>query len=94
MQRIDVQGETRFFDGPEGLLLLIEEKMGLDTREAVEEQLTTFKCVGECDHTYRIQEHYQRIIRDALEDLQLATKPRSYDAFLMSGVIKRLEDAL
>jgi hypothetical protein len=37
MQHVDVCGEIRFYDGPAGLLDLIEEKLGLDTREALVE---------------------------------------------------------
>jgi hypothetical protein len=37
MQHVDICGETRFYDGPKGLLNLIEEKMGPDTRDALVE---------------------------------------------------------
>lgn len=35
MQHVEVNGETCFYDGPKGLLNLIEEKMGRDTRNAL-----------------------------------------------------------
>lgn len=56
-------------------------------------------CNGECDQTYRIEEHYQRVIRDAVEDLQAyyneQSKPRSpKKLFMLADVIKDLNNEL
>lgn len=70
MQHITINGEVRFFEGAEGLLNLIQEKMGYDAGEEVKELIGANTCVGECDHTYKIHEHYTRVIRDALDELR------------------------
>jgi hypothetical protein len=37
MTHVDIHGEIHFYDGPKGLLNLIDEKMGHDTKDALEE---------------------------------------------------------
>ena len=94
MQHIEVNGETCFYDGPKGLLNLIDEKMGRDTRDAVGDLIDQNKCVGECDVTYKIHEHYTRVIRDALDELRAARKPGklgSVDSLIFSRALRQLE---
>ncbi len=92
-----MNGEVCFVDGEAGLLDLIEHVMGYDTRSELEDLLVKSKCGGECDVTYRQQEHYQRVIHDALEDLRAAQKPGKLgqvDPIVYSRAIKALEDEL
>lgn len=72
--RVVIGSETVFIDCPERFAWLLEEKLGEEAadyfRGTVEE--LTFDpdfCPGECDRTYKMQEHYERVIRDALEIL-------------------------
>lgn len=84
MDKITIRGETRFFDGIEGFLWLLEKELGYDAHDYLERYLNdwqydTERCVGECDRTYQLQEHYERIIQDAIEELQELTVPRAQE---------------
>lgn len=54
---------------------VLEENLGSDAAdfhlgsiaEAIESHKS--KCTGECDHTYRIEEHYQRFLRDIQDEI-------------------------
>lgn len=97
MLKVCVNGEECFVDGEPGLLNLIEQVMGLDVREELEDLLVKSKCGGECDVTYRQQEHFERVIRDTLEDLRAAQKPGKLgqvDPVAFSRALKALEDEL
>lgn len=69
--RIRVDDEFYYIDTPEDYFALVEQKLGWDARDCLEEMLNVSpeKCTGECDYTYEIQEHYERAIDDALEYL-------------------------
>ena len=73
-ERLEVGGEMLYIDCPERFAWMLEEKLGEDAaayfRGMVEKLcFDPNLCPGECDHTYKLQEHYQRIIRDALDSL-------------------------
>jgi len=83
--KVEVNGEIYFPQGPEGLLDLIEEKMGPDTREAALELLTEYECFGACKHIAVLHREYGKTIRSALNELRAGNRHTA---------IKLLEDAL
>ena len=75
MDRIVIGKETFFIEAPERFAWILEEKLGADAARYFRETIADLKfdssaCSGECDETYRIEEHYQRVIRDAVEELE------------------------
>lgn len=87
MMKLDIRGETRFFSRPEALYEFIGQEMGRDVQEALK-NLSKSDCVGECEETYRIEEHYQRMIRDLLEDLELLLKAGRIDRHKLESIIE------
>lgn len=73
MKRVAIQGEPYWCETLDDFLRLIENKLGEDARDYLYEYLyinTEKICNGECDETYRLQEHYERVIRDAVDELE------------------------
>ncbi len=72
MNRLLVKGSYYNVANVEEFLWLIDEQMGEDARDWAKEYLKPEEksCGGECDETYRLQEHFERVIRDAVEDLE------------------------
>lgn len=70
--RIRVDGEYYYIDEPEDFLALVEQKLGWDAHDCLEELLniTPDKCTGECDYTYEIRDKFESDIDDALEYLR------------------------
>lgn len=56
-------------DTPEALHAFIEEHMGRDTVAAVQALIENNACSGECDETYKISDHYRRVIQSVLDEL-------------------------
>lgn len=76
-----INGKVETFCNAEQFKRALPELFGNDTAELFQEMLDDAVarayehnpyeyCNGECGHTYRIQEHYQRVISDAVEDLR------------------------
>lgn len=72
MNRLLVKGSYYNVANIDEFLWLIDEQMGEDARDWAKDFLKPEEkaCGGECDETYRIQEHFERVIRDAVEDLE------------------------
>ncbi len=72
MNRLLVKGSYYNVANIEEFLWLIDEQIGEDARDWAKDFLKPEEkaCDGECDETYRIQEHFERVIRDAVEDLE------------------------
>lgn len=92
MIKLDIQNETRFFDCPEGVFRCLGEICGRDVEQYLNQlnQSPKMKCTGECDETYRIEEHYQRMIRDFVEDLDLLLKGKRFDREKMKAILERI----
>lgn len=90
MIKLEIRGETRLFDCPEGVYRCLGELCGRDVEEYLKQlhQAPEMKCTGECDNTYRIEEHYQRMIRDFVEDLELLLKGKRFDREKLQRIIK------
>ena len=92
MEHLEISGEHRFVESPEHFALILEEKLGVDAAEYFRDCCKNFdgsNCPGECDHTYRLQEHYQRVIRDVLDDLKDVKVLKSHSR-LLSKVVSAL----
>lgn len=53
---------------------VLNENLGYEAEEFYREDIeqakeSTCQCHGECDATYRIQEHYERLLRDIQDEL-------------------------
>ncbi len=97
MLKVCVNGDVRFVDGDRGLMELVQQQMGIDVRDEIEELLVRSNCGGECDVTYRQQEHFERVIRDVLNDLRAAQKPGrlgQVDPIAYARALKALEGEL
>ena len=70
MKKILINNELFFVENDGELLSLIDQHMGHDTHDAVQEMLDKDACNGECDETYKVEGHYQQIIRDAADELR------------------------
>lgn len=70
--RIRVGSEYFYIDSPEDFLTLVEQRLGWDAHDCLEEMLNVSpdKCTGECDRTYEIQEQFERDISDAIDYLE------------------------
>lgn len=90
MIKLEIQDETRLFDCPEGLFRCLGEICRRDVEQYLNQlnQSPEMKCTGECDETYRIEEHYQRMIRDFVEDLELMLKGKRFDREKLQKIIK------
>lgn len=90
MIKLEIRGETRLFDCSEGVYRCLGELCGRDVEEYLKQlhQAPEMKCTGECDETYRIEEHYQRMIRDFVEDLDLLLKAKRFDREKLQKIIK------
>lgn len=71
---LNVGGETVHIDCPERFAWLLDDKLGGDAADYFRDTVTNLcfdldLCPGECDRTYGLQEHYQNVIRDALDVL-------------------------
>ena len=73
-QILFIDGEHCFVDCPERFALLLEEKLGSDAagyfRDFASNDRDGEGCTGECDVTYRMHEHYERVISDVIDDLR------------------------
>lgn len=72
--KLEVCGETRLFNHPEDVFECIGQTMGRDVQNFLLTLNKAEQCTGECDETYRIEEHYQRMIRDFVDELDLLLK--------------------
>jgi hypothetical protein len=90
MIKLEACNETRFYDCPEALFEHIGQVMGRDVQDYLNmlNLSPELKCTGECDKTYRIEEHYQRMIRDFVEDLELLLKGKRFDREKLQRIIK------
>lgn len=51
---------------------MLEEKLGFEVAQFYRNSVAEAEkpqCLGECDATYRIQEHYERVLRDVQDEL-------------------------
>lgn len=97
MLKLTVMDETRFFDSPEALYRGLGDICGRDVEDTLTElyqNAAGIKCSGECDETYRIEEHYQRMIRDLLEDLTLAIRPGQTTRDKIKTIIEKVRKDL
>lgn len=101
-EHLYVNNELFLIRHKQDLLDLIRDKMGEDAAEMVSSYLTAAQdpmcddpdhpsCVGECIHTYRLQEHYERGIRDAVEDLNIYEKCTRKPKDGIQRIIAKLE---
>lgn len=90
--KLEVCGETCLFNCPEAVFERIGQEMGRDVQDYLNRlnQSPKVKCGGECDETYRIEEHYQRMIRDFVEDLDLLLKGKRFDREKMKAILERI----
>lgn len=76
MHRLNINGEEIYVECPKRFEWILEEKLGRDAadyfRNLLEEANVKDQCGGECDKTYEIHEHYQRVIGDVVEELEAA----------------------
>lgn len=68
-----INDEPYRVEDPMEMLYVIKEKMGEDAFEycrpyLLEPELSN-QCLGECDKTYELEEHHERIMKDFEEDL-------------------------
>lgn len=70
--RIRVGEEYFYIDSPEDFLALVEQKLGWDAHDCLEDMLNVSpnNCTGECDYTYEIQEEFERDIDNAIDYLE------------------------
>lgn len=92
MIKLEIRDETRLFDCPEGVFRCLGELCGRDVEQYLKQlhQAPEMKCTGECDNTYRIEEHYQRLIQDFIEDVELLLKAKRFDREKMKVILERI----
>ena len=70
-----INNKPTFVRGDHDFASVLEENIGADAADfylgsiAEEIESHALKCTGECDHTYRIEEHYQRFLRDIQDEI-------------------------
>ena len=79
MIKLEIQGETRLFSYPEDLYACLGQICGRDVEDYLKQMDNSSSCSGECDETYRIEEHYQRMIRDFVDELEILLKSKHID---------------
>lgn len=97
---LNVGGETVHIDCPERFAWLLDDKLGGDAADYFRDTVTNLcfdldLCLGECDRTYGLQEHYQNVIRDALDVLADAQERELCHPWTSGRVsIKRYNEAV
>lgn len=97
---LNVGGETVHIDCPERFAWLLDDKLGGDAADYFRDTVTNLcfdldLCPGECDRTYGLQEHYQNVIRDALDVLADAQERELCHPWTSGRVsIKRYNEAV
>lgn len=72
--------DYRFVENEDRFAMILEEKLGRDAAEYFREAIAnpnTDYCAGECDHLYKIQESYERILKD-IQDALMSWKTRKW----------------
>lgn len=71
-----IQGKTETIFDNEDFARMLDEKLGSDAadyfRDALQKALETHDpsvCIVECDRVYRVQEHYEHVLRDIRDEL-------------------------
>ena len=89
------------FDG-EDFARLLGEKLGSDAENYFRENWLVFcdydpenlkqPCTGECDTTYKLQEHYENVLQDIKDRLQeiLSRKDTNYNTVVKGNLILNL----
>ena len=90
--RIRIKDDLYYIDNPESFLWIVEEKLGQDACNYLKELLdaTPSGCTGECENTYKIQEHYERVIEDALDELNGAVGKSTASDIKIQAALKIL----
>lgn len=90
---IYVGDELHMIRCKEDFVALVGDKLGYEAKAAMLDLFMAIPddCPGECDHTYRIQEHYQRGINDAVEALELYGKAKKKSSNTLERIIKHLK---
>lgn len=106
---LTIQGKTETVIDDEHFAQLLDEKLGCDAaeyfRDALEDQREILKdemaenplgfCTGECDRVYDTQRHYQDVLQDLLDDLQMYYNEqlalrKPHKLFMLADVIKKV----
>lgn len=97
---LNVGGETVHIDCPGRFAWLLDDKLGGDAADYFRDMVTNLcfdpdLCLGECVRTYGLQEHYQTVIRDALDVLADAQEQELCRPWTSGRVsIKRYNEAV
>ena len=100
---LNVNGNIENIFIGEDFARLLREKLGSDAETYFRENYLIFEdydpenlklksCTGECDHTYKLQEHYENVLRDIRDRLFeiLEHKATSHTARIKIGLIMNL----
>lgn len=70
-----VNGKPEFVSNNNAFAEILRENLGYEAetfyRDSIMETAENYqnKCTGECDYTYRLQEHYERFLRDIQDEI-------------------------
>jgi hypothetical protein len=92
MDRLLIGKQLCNVSGIDEFLLLVEEHMGYDAFEWAKRYIKPEEqaCNGECDKTYEIQENYEGIIHDAIDELEEIKTKDTKALEKIQKVIKKL----
>lgn len=79
-----------FINDEEDFFTLVREKIGRDAEQFGRELFNTVEnhCTGECDYTYRVEEHYVRMFKDFLDELSGIKVLKSYQRAFSNLILK------
>lgn len=96
MAGIWLDGRFEMINSEEDFFKLVNEKMGYEAEKLGRQIVGETKidsCNGECDYTYRQQEHYEQVLEDLLDDLSNICVPKSCQN-VMSKLISKYKGIL
>lgn len=91
MAGIWIDGHFEMINSEEDFFKLVNEKIGYDGEKIGRQIVREAKidnCSGECDYTYRQQEHYERVFEDLLDDLSNIRVPNSCQNVMSKLILK------
>lgn len=94
MAGIWVGKHYEFINDEEDFFTLVREKIGRDAEQLGRKLFDTVgnHCTGECDHTYRVEEHYVRMFNDFLDELSGIKVLKSYQRAFSNLILKYRKD--